>query len=93
MWDLLSSCNYSYLVQSPNLWRKTAVDTEHFAVNDRSKRKEVENLAARLPDTCVAVFLLTFFVESVYLRDLARLMVSSHKCDLVRVSVIVSARR
>lgn len=59
---------------------------EHLSVNDCGQCKEVEDLAARLPDAGVSVFLLTFFVEAVHLSDLAGFVVSANKCDSVRVS-------
>lgn len=44
---------------------------EDFSVDNGGKDEEVENVAAGLPDGGVAVFLLTFFVKSVYLSNLA----------------------
>lgn len=47
------------------------MNAENFAVNDRAENQEVEDLTAGFPNGCVAIFLLAFFVESVYLGDLA----------------------
>lgn len=66
------------------------MDTEHPAINDSGQGKEVEDLTAGLPDGSVSVLLLAFLVESVYLSDLARFMVTADKCDLVRESNLVS---
>jgi hypothetical protein len=66
------------------------VDTEDSAINDGSQSQEVKDLTAGLPDRGVPVFLLAFLVEAVYLGNLARLVVSTNECDLVRESSRVS---
>jgi hypothetical protein len=66
------------------------VDTEDSAINDGSQSQEVKDLAAGLPDRGVPVFLLAFLVEAVDLGNLARLVVSTNECDLVRESSRVS---
>ena len=59
---------------------------EDLAVDDRAQRHEVEDLTACLPDRCVAIFLHTFFVETVDLGNLAGFVVAADECYLVRVS-------
>lgn len=70
------------------------MDAEDFSVDDGGKDEEVEHMTTRLPNGGVAVFLLTFFVESVYLSNLTRLVVSADEDDSVGVSVkfVVSSR-
>lgn len=45
-------------------------------------------MAAGFPDGCVAVLLLAFLVEAVYLGDLPRLVVSTNENDALGVSAI-----
>jgi hypothetical protein len=61
------------------------VYAENFAIDDRSKDKKVEDLAARLPDRSIAVLLLTLLVETVDLSNLAGLVITSNEGDLVRI--------
>jgi hypothetical protein len=60
--------------------------TEYFSVNNSSENEKVEYVTARLPDGGVAVFLLAFFVEAVYLSDLPRLVVATDKDNPLWVS-------
>lgn len=62
------------------------MNAEDFAVNDGAKDEEIEDLTASFPDGGVAVFLLAFFVESVYLGDLARLVIAADEGDAVGVA-------
>ena len=63
------------------------MNAEDFAIDNGAKDKEVEDLAARFPDGCVAVFLLAFFIEAVDLGDLAGFMVAADEGDAIGVSV------
>ena len=57
----------------------------HIAWTYRSQVQVVENLHAILPRIRISVLLHAFFVESIDLCDLARLMISSQKGDTIRV--------
>lgn len=87
MRNLLSSGDNPDLIDSPDLGTETAVNTENSAVHNRSEDKEVEDLAAGLPDRCVAILCLAFLVEAVDLSDLPRLVVSAHEDDTIRIPV------
>lgn len=87
MRNFLSTGNDTDLINGANLRTQTTMNTENLAINDSSKDEEVEDLAARLPDRGIAVLLLTLFVETVDLGDLAGLVVSTDESDLVRVPV------
>lgn len=50
MGDFLGASDDSDLVERTDLGTQTAVDAENFAVDDGSKNKKVEDLAAALPD-------------------------------------------
>lgn len=54
------------------------MNTQYLTVNDGSQGEEVEYLTARLPDSGIAVLLLTFLVKPIDLSDLARLVVASN---------------
>jgi hypothetical protein len=84
--DLLSASNDTDLVNCADFRTQPTVDAEDFAVNDGAEDEEIEDLAAGFPDGGVAVFLLAFFVETVHLGDLARLVVAADEGDAVGVA-------
>jgi len=84
--DLLSASNDTDLVEGADFGTQPTVDAEDFAVNDGAENEEIEDLAAGFPDGSVAVFLLAFFVETVHLRDLARLVIAADEGDAVGVA-------
>ena len=92
MWNLLSSSNYAYLIKGTDFRTQTTMDAEHFAVNDSTENQKVKDLAASFPDRGIAILLLAFFVESVDLCNLARLVVAPDECYAIRISSRVLAR-
>ena len=87
MGDFLRAGNDTDLIDSPDLGTQAAVDAEELPIDDGSENEEVEDMAACLPYGCVAVFLLTFFVEAVHLCDLAGFVVPSDKNNAIGVSI------
>lgn len=85
MRDLLSTSNDTDLINGTNLGAQTTMNAENLSINDSGEDKEIENLAARLPNRCVTILLLTLLVETIDLSDLAGLMVASDEGDLVRI--------
>jgi hypothetical protein len=85
MRNLLGTSNDADLINSADLRAQTTVNAENFTINNGGEDKEIENLAAGLPDRRIAVFLLALLVETVNLSDLARLVVASDEGNLVRV--------
>lgn len=83
--NLLGSSNDAYLVKGTDFRAQTAMDAEHFPVNDSTEDQEVKDLAAGFPDRSIAIFLLAFFVKSVDLCDLARFMVAPDEGHTIRV--------
>lgn len=53
------------------------MNTQHSSVNDGAQRHEIEYLTAGLPYRSISVFLEALFVETVYLCDLAGLVVAT----------------
>ena len=88
MRNLLGTSDDTNLINSTNLRAQTTMNAKNFAINNGGEDKEIENLAARLPDRRIAVFLLALFVEAIDLSDLARLVVASYKSDLIGVPSI-----
>lgn len=66
------------------------MNAKKLAVNNGSENEEVKNVATRLPNGCVAVFLLALFVEAIHLCDLARFVVTSDENNAVWVSISLS---
>jgi hypothetical protein len=85
MRDLLSTSNHADLINGADLRAEATVNTQNLTINDGSKDKEIENLAAGLPNRSVAVLLLTLLVEAVHLCNLAGFVVASDEGDLVGV--------
>jgi len=83
--NLLSTSDNTNLIDCANLRAQATVNTEDLAIHDGSEDEKVENLAARLPDRSIAILLLTLLVETIDLSDLARLMVTTDKGDLLRI--------
>ena len=59
---------------------------EDLIVDDHAQGEEVEHISEVMPDVGVAVFPHALSIESVGLRDTARLVVSSNKMHAMRVS-------
>ena len=76
--DLLGAGNDADLVDGADLGAQAAVNTQDGAVDNSGEDEKVKNLAACLPDRGVAVLLLAFFVETIYLRDLPRFVVAAN---------------
>ena len=85
MRNLLSTSNDTNLINGADLRAQTAMNTEDLSINDSSEDKEIENLAARLPDRSVTILLLTFLIETIDLSNLAGLMVASNEGNLVGI--------
>lgn len=92
MRNLLGTSDNPDLVNGANFGTEASVDAENLAIDNGSKHEEIKNLAACLPHRRITILLLAFFVESVDLRDLSRLVITSHENDSVRVSSPVSAK-
>ena len=86
MRNLLRSSNDAYLVKGTDFWTQTTVDAEHFAVNDRTEDQEIKDLATSFPDRGITILLLTFFIKSVDLCDLAGFVIAPDKGYAIRVS-------
>lgn len=86
MRNLLSPGHDSNLVQGSDFRRESSVNTQHASIDDGGQRKEIKDLAARLPHTGVAVLGLAFLVEAVDLGDLAGLVVAADQGDSIRIS-------
>jgi hypothetical protein len=53
--------------------------TEHSSIDDSGQRKVIKHFTAVSPNIRAAVFPLTLVVETINLRDLARLVVATNK--------------
>ena len=71
MGDLLRSRDYSDLVYCSDFRAKSSVNAEQFSIYDSGKDKEVENVAACLPNRGVAVLCLAFLIKAIYLCNLS----------------------
>ena len=86
MRDFLGSSDDADLIKSTNLWTQATVDAKNLAVDHGCQWKEVEHLATSFPDGRISVLGLTFFVETVDLGDLTRLVVSADQRNPIGVS-------
>ena len=87
MRNLLSPCNDTDLIDCANLGAQTTVYAEDLAIDNSSEDEEVKDMAAGLPNGCVAIFLLAFLVKAVYLCNLSGFVVAPNEDDSIRRSV------
>ena len=83
---LLQAIEGSDVIQGINRRTQPSVQAEDLAVNQSSQGQEVEQVGEVLPYGGVAIFAEAFVVESVYLSDLSRLVVSTENCYSLAVS-------
>ena len=88
MGDLLRSCNDPDLIHGSYLGAQPTMYTEYFADNHCAEVEEGKNLTAGFPYRSIAVLLLAFFVESVDLGDLSRLVIAADEGYAVRISLM-----
>jgi hypothetical protein len=62
------------------------VHAEHPPIYDGTKAEVIEHLTAIPPNIAASVLSLAFVVEAINLRDLARLVIPSDKCDAIWVA-------
>lgn len=89
VWDFLSTSDNADLINCADLGAQTTVNTKDFSVNNSCQNEEIKYLTARLPNRSVAILLLTFFVETVNLSDLAGLVVPANKSDFIWVPLMM----
>jgi len=83
--DFNSSVDGANLIDSFDLRRKSTVNAQHLAINDRSEWQVVEDFCAVLPGIGVSVLPIDFIEEPIHLSDLAALVIAPQKCDLVGI--------
>lgn len=86
MGDFLRASDDADLIQGADFGAEAAVHAEDFAVDDGAQHEEVEDLTAGFPDGGVAVFGLTFFVETVDLGYLTGFVVAADEGYAVGVA-------
>src|SRR3954469_7660765 len=79
VWDFLCTSNDTYLVNSADFRAQTSMYAKDLAIYYSCEDKKVKDLAARLPNRCIAIFLLALLVEAVNLGDLTRFVVTSNE--------------
>ena len=62
------------------------MEAEDLVVDERGEREVVEQIGEVFPDVCIAVFSEALIVETIDLRDLAGLVVSSEDGDALGVA-------
>jgi len=90
VWDLLSACNHSDLVNSSDLRTESTMNTQDLSIHDSGKYKEVKNLAAGFPDRSIAIFCLTLLIEAVNLSDLSGFVIATDQGDFIGKPKFVS---
>ena len=83
---LLNPVQSANVVEGVDAGRKAAVETEDLVLDEGSERKVVEEVSKVLPDIGISVLPKTLVVEAVYLRDLARLVVTAEDGDARRIA-------
>lgn len=57
--------------------------TEYLILNNRSERKQIEQICVIFPDICISVFPQTLIIKTVDLCDLSWLMISSEDSNSI----------
>ena len=77
MWNFLYTVQRSDVIEGINAWRETSVEAEDLVVNEGGKREIIEQIGKELPNIGIAVFSEALIIESINLRDLARLVITA----------------
>lgn len=85
MRDFLSTSNNTDLINSADLWAQTTMNAKNLAINNCGKDEEIKDLAARLPDGSVAIFLLALLIEAINLSNLSRFVITTDESNLVGI--------
>ena len=67
--NLLVSLDQPDLIQRPDLWGQTTVDTEDLTIDEGRNREKIKYFATIFPDIAVPVLVLTLVVEPVDLQN------------------------
>lgn len=77
VWDFLYAVDGPDLVDGADLWAEAGMDAEDLVVDERGDDEVVEHINAVLPRISVSVLSHAFFIETIYLRNLATLVVTT----------------
>lgn len=88
MGDFLCPSDNTDLVECTDFRAKTTMNTENGTIYNCSEDQEIKDLTTGFPDRCIAVFLLTFFVKTIYLSDLTGFVIAANKSYPIRISGI-----
>ncbi len=86
VWNFLGSSDNTDLIEGPDLRTQSSVNTQNLAINNSTEGHKIEHLTTSFPYGSISVLLQTFFVKTVDLRDLSRLMIAANQCYSVRES-------
>jgi hypothetical protein len=86
MRNFLDAIEITSMIQSIDRRREASVQAKDAVRDHRRHRKVVKGIGEMLPYVCVSIFSEALIVESVDLRDLSTLVVSSKDCDSISVS-------
>lgn len=62
------------------------MDTEIAALHNSREAHAIEDIGTHAPHVNRSIFAKTFIIESIHLANLARFVVSSEKCNSIRVA-------
>lgn len=83
MRHFLNAIKLSNLVKSVDRWRQTTVKTENLILNNSGQGQVIEKLSEDFPHVSITIFTEALIVETVYLCDLARFVVTAENGDTV----------
>lgn len=90
MGNLLDSVQCPNIIERVDTRREAAVQTEYLVVDESGKGKIVKEIREEFPHISITILAQALVVETVYLCDLSRLVISSKNGDAVGVSNLES---
>lgn len=84
--DFLESFESSDVIKGLNAGRESTMQAEKLILHNSSQREVVEELSQTFPDIRVTILAAAFIIEAIYLRDLARFVISPEDSDSIFVS-------
>ena len=82
---LLYPLNLFNIINIMKRGRQSAMHAEHLLIDDGRNWKVIEYVCEQLPDPGIAKLTLTFCIETIYLSNLPRLMITPNQANTVRI--------
>lgn len=76
---------WNYIINGPDVWWETSVDTKHFILYDGSEWQIIEYVCAVSPNIQRLILSETLVIETIDLCDLSTLVIPPNQSDPIRI--------